>query len=148
MIRQTSIYVGGQTTRARTPAEDEYDTRYATAFHRAAAAPPERKLTELLGHATKLPGVEAPTGSTIIHFIHPETMPIIDVRTVETLLEAHRISTKTRDLEHYEEYRNAIDIIRLDYPDLTLRQIDRALFSYHKQVLDRKPQHRADQCQT
>jgi hypothetical protein len=148
VIRHTTIYVEGYVTQARTLAEDEYDTRYATAFRRAASEPPERKLAALLGTGRKLPGVEAPTGSTIIHFIHPKTMPIIDVRTVEALVEAGRISTKQRDLKHYEEYRKAIDKIRLDCPSWTLRQIDRALFAYHKKVLDKKGQHRKRGCQT
>jgi hypothetical protein len=115
---------------------EEYDSLYAPAFRRAANAPPERKLYELLEGAKKLPGVEAPTGSTLIHFIHPETMPIIDVRTVEVLYAARRISTKRRELESYEEFRNAIDRIRRECPKRTLREIDRALFAYHKLVLD------------
>jgi hypothetical protein len=120
---------------------DEYDSRYAEAFRRAAASePPERKLAVLLGPGRKLPGVGAPTGSTIIHFIDPENTPIIDVRTVEVLVEARRISTKQRDLEHYEQFRKAIDLIRNDCPERTLRQIDRALFAYHKLVLDKKGQ--------
>ena len=120
---------------------DEYDSRYAEAFRRAAASePPERKLAVLLGPGRKLPGVGAPTGSTIIHFIDPENTPIIDVRTVEVLVEARRISTKQRDLEHYERFRKAIDLIRNDCPERTLRQIDRALFAYHKLVLDKKGQ--------
>jgi len=128
-------------------AEDEYDTCYAVAFRSSASEPPERKLEALLGHGTKLPGIEAPTASTIIHFIHPEFMPIIDVRTVEVLLEAGLISSKQRDLEHYEEFRAAIDNIRRDCRAKTLRQIDRALFAYHKIVLDKKRHGRKRQCQ-
>ncbi len=58
---------------------DEYETRYVEAFRRAASAPPENKLPALLAPDVKLPGVDAPTGSTIIHFIHPDSVPIIDV---------------------------------------------------------------------
>jgi hypothetical protein len=119
---------------------NEYDTRYAEAFRRAASEPPERKLAALLAPGVKLPGVGAPTGSTIIHFIHPKSMPIIDVRTVEVLFEAGLVSTKQRDLGHYEEFRKAIECIRDRCPSWCLRQIDRALFAYHKQVLDKKGQ--------
>jgi hypothetical protein len=119
---------------------DEYDTRYAGAFRRAASAPPERKLAALLAPGVTLPGVGAPTGSTIIHFIHPQSMPIIDVRTVGVLFEAGLVSTKQRDLGHYEEFRKAIEGIRHRCPSWSLRQIDRALFAYHKQVLDKKGQ--------
>lgn len=85
VIGRTSIYAEGYRTQAVEPAQDEYDNRYAEAFCRAAAAPPERKLAELIGSGVKLRGMGAPTASTLIHFIHPETMPVIDVRTVGTL---------------------------------------------------------------
>jgi hypothetical protein len=116
---------------------DEYDTRYAEAFRRAASEPPERKLAALLAPGVKLPGIEAPTGSTIIHFIDPQAMPIIDVRTVEVLFEADLVSTGRRDLGHYEEFRLAIKGIRRRCPSWKLREIDRALFAYHKQFLDK-----------
>src|ERR1700684_3920162 len=64
---------------------DEYETLYAPAFRLALLEPPERELLALLRDGHKLPGLGAPTGSTILHFIHPGFMPIIDVRTVETL---------------------------------------------------------------
>lgn len=116
---------------------DEYELRYAPAFARAYSSPPERKLHALLADDVKLPGVEAPTGSTLIHFMFPDLMPIIDVRTVEVLYHAGRISTKLRDLAHYEEFRRAIDQIRQECDEpWTIRQIDKALFAYHKVVLE------------
>ncbi len=45
VVHHTSVYVEGQATKASTPAEDEYDTRYAVAFRRAASEPPERRQT-------------------------------------------------------------------------------------------------------
>jgi hypothetical protein len=114
-----------------------YDTLYAPVFRRAASEPPERKLATLIAPSVKLPGVEAATGSTVIHFMHPQLMPIIDVRTIGVLFVARLISTKSKDLAHYEEFRRAIDGIRRRCPSWTLRQIDRALFAYHKLVLDK-----------
>jgi hypothetical protein len=116
---------------------DAYDTLYAPAFRRAASDPPERKLATLIAPSVKLRGVEAATGSTLIHFMHPDIMPIIDVRTCEVLFAAGLISTDRKDLAHYEEFRRAIDGIRRRCPRWTLRQIDRALFAYHKQVFDK-----------
>lgn len=116
---------------------EDYDTLYAPAFRRVAKEPPHRKLASLIGPSVKLPGVEAATGSTIIHFIHPELMPIIDVRTIGALFEAGLISTRQKDLAHYEEFRRAIEGIKRDCTNWSLRQIDRALFAYHKQVLDK-----------
>lgn len=116
---------------------EAYETLYAPAFRRAAAEPPERKLAALIAPGVKLPGVEAATGSTLIHFMHSDSMPIIDVRTCEVLFAAGLISTDRKDLAHYEEFRRAIDGIRRRCPRWTLRQIDRALFAYHKQVFDK-----------
>jgi hypothetical protein len=116
----------------------EYDDLYAAAFRRAASEPPERKLSALLAPGVKLPGVEAPTGSTILHFMHPHTMPIIEVRTVEVLYAAGLLSTDRRDLAHYEEFRQAIEGIRHRCPGWSLREIDRALFAYHRQFLEKR----------
>ncbi len=117
-----------------------YDV-YAPAFREAASVPPERKLASVFG----LAGIRAPTGSTVAHFINPERMPIIDRRTVGVLVAARRAgvllaagrisTTKRRAVEQYEEFRAAISGISRDCPGWTLRQIDRALFAYHKQVL-------------
>lgn len=123
---------------------DEYDNLYASAFRRAASEPPERKLASLLAPGAKLPGVEAPTGSTILHFMHPHTMPIIDVRTVEVLYAAGLLSTDRRDLAHYEEFRQAIEGIRHRCPGWSLREIDRALFAYHKQFLEKRAVQQAE----
>ena len=119
---------------------EEYESRYAEAFRRAAREPAERRLPALLANGAKLPGVDAPSGSTIVHFIYPETMPIIDIRTVEVLFEARCVSTKQRNLKRYEEFRHAIDVIRARCPDWSLREIDRALFAYHKQMMDKEVQ--------
>jgi hypothetical protein len=64
-------------------------------------------------------------------------MPIIDVRTVEALFAAGLLSTRCVSFRHYEEFRNAIDCIRHRFDRWNLREIDRALFAYHKQVLAR-----------
>jgi hypothetical protein len=114
---------------------EEYDTLYAPAFRRAFYEPPERKLSALLGEGRKLPGVGAPTGSTILHFMHPDSMPIIDVRTVEALYQSGLIKTRARNLSHYEKFRTAIDRIRQE-SGRTIREIDKALFAYHKIVID------------
>lgn len=57
---------------------------------------------------------------------------------VGTLFVAGLVTTHFRDREHYEKYRKAINGIKERCPSWSLRQIDRALFAYHKQVLDHK----------
>jgi hypothetical protein len=114
---------------------EEYESRYAEAFRRAHAAVPQRRLYVLIGPGAKLPGVEAATGSTLLHFMDPAAMPIIDVRTIGVLVAAKLISSSQKDLDHYEDFRKAIYGIGSRCPSWTLRQIDRALFSYHTEVL-------------
>lgn len=116
---------------------DQYQSLYAEAFRRAAAAPPQRKLYVLIEPRVKLPGVDAATGSTILHFMHPQIMPIIDVRTIEVLHAAGLIYSRQKDLDHYEGFRTAIESIRRRCPSWSLREIDRALFAYHKQELSK-----------
>jgi hypothetical protein len=117
---------------------EQYATLYAEAFRRAFSAPPKRKLYVLIDPASKLPGIGAPTGSTILHFMHPNQMPIIDVRTVGVLCKAGLLASNGRELKHYEPYRQAIYRIRAQCPCQSLRQIDRALFAYHKARIDKK----------
>ena len=120
---------------------EDYEARYAPAFGRAASETADNKLASLLGPDVRLPGVDAATASTILHFIHQkpdyagydsESMPIIDVRTAEVLFKAKLISTDRRSLKHYEEFRRAINGIGRRCLGFNLRQIDRALFAYHR----------------
>jgi endonuclease III-like uncharacterized protein len=123
---------------------DKYESLYAEAFRRAITAPPELKLAELISEEKKLPGVGAPTGSTILHFMFPNTMPIIDIRTVEVLHKAGLITKKTRGRENYDEFRRAIELVRQNSDGFTLRQIDRALFAYHKKNFTKKARARTE----
>jgi hypothetical protein len=116
---------------------DRYETDYATAIRRAASKPPEQMLAEILAPGKKLPGIGAPSGSTLLHFIFPDDIPIIDVRTVEVLYYARRLSNKQRDFARYEPFRRTIKEIQAACPARTLREIDRALFAYHKLILDK-----------
>jgi hypothetical protein len=117
---------------------DQYERLYASAFRRALAVPPHRKLFVLIEPQMKLPGIEAPTGSTILHIMEPNLMPIIDIRTAEVLHAARLISTCRRDLSHYEQFRQAVVGIKRRCPSWTLRQIDRAIFAFHKQSWEPK----------
>jgi len=113
----------------------EYQTLYAPAFKKCRAAPPEQKLAELVADRNKLPGIDTATATTIIHFMHPQEMPIMDVRTVEVLHKFGYISQRQVSFEGYEEFRQTIGLIARDLPGRSYRQIDRALFAYHKKEL-------------
>jgi hypothetical protein len=111
-----------------------YEPRYTSAFQRAAAARPTDKLSVLLAAVppdTKLPGIGAPIGTTYLHFMHPETMPIMDSRAAECFWSMGLISTKNTYPSHYNQFRRAMDSLRSRCPNWTLRQIDRALMAYH-----------------
>lgn len=77
----------------------------------------------------KLPGISEPIASTILHFMYPDKFPIRDVRTVETLRDKGLLTGKIS----YNEYREVIFEIRENCGgEFSLRQIDRALFTYNE----------------
>ena len=106
---------------------DEFEV-YAKTIGQALQAPEDRKLEILVG----LYGIGVPVGSTILHFIYPDRFPIMDIRTAETLHYAERIESKQRDLKRYPPFCSVILDIRQKHHRWSLRQIDRALFAYHK----------------
>lgn len=106
---------------------NEYDM-YAEAIRAAIESPEEYKLTKL----TILYGVGVPLASTILHFIYPENFPIMDIRTAEVLHRDCYIESVRRDEKNYHPFRSVILRIKQQYPQWSLRQIDRALFAYHK----------------
>jgi len=91
-----------------------------------------------LGILIRLHGIGSPVGSTILHFMYPNSFPIIDIRTVETLYHAGRIESYLTDFTHYTPFRTEIKKISLESPEFSLREIDRALFAYHKIYLSPK----------
>ncbi len=77
----------------------------------------------------KLPGILDPVASTILHFMYPDKFPIKDVRTVGTLRDKGLLTGKVS----YNEYRKVILEIRENCgEEFSLRQIDRALFTYNE----------------
>ena len=106
---------------------NEYDT-YEKAFRHCFKAPNDEKLAIL----DELCGIGVPVASTIHHFMYPRHFPIMDIRTAETLYHAGYIASKIRDQKRYILYQSAILTIAKDHPKWSLRQIDRALFAYHK----------------
>jgi hypothetical protein len=85
----------------------------------------------------ELRGIGAPVGSTILHFIYPDRFPVIDVRTCEALYHHGYIASTTRDVKRYPDFRKAILGIQKQYGQYSLRQIDKALFAYHKLELSK-----------
>ena len=93
--------------------------------------PIERILT-----LTALDGIGVPVASTILHFMDPDAIPINDYRTVEVLHYAGLLLHLSRDAKRFPAFMQTILKIRENCPSFTLRQIDRALFAYHKQYFE------------
>ncbi|TKJ18039.1 MAG: hypothetical protein CEE43_18985 [Promethearchaeota archaeon Loki_b32] len=89
----------------------------------------ENKLEKLEG----LYGIGVPIASTILHFIYPDIYPIIDVRTIETLQSLGDIDkdVKRDTIKGYYIYRTII-LDMSKKTSRTLREIDKALFKFHK----------------
>lgn len=84
-------------------------------------------------HLIKLPGFGAPVSSTLLHFLYPHKFPIIDKRTVDVLRHYDLVQQKSTGVAQYLAFAKAIfDIQQRCKKRWSLRQIDRALFMYHK----------------
>lgn len=64
--------------------------------------------------------------------MYPKRLPIMDKRTVEVLHYAGHLKSKQRNETSYAAFRAAIFGIAQQCPRWSLRNIDRALFAYHK----------------
>jgi hypothetical protein len=83
----------------------------------------------------KAAGFRVPVTSTVLHFIYPDKFPIMDIRTAEVLYFACKTNSPDRDTyQNYEIFRTVIlDIANRE--KCSLHNIDRALFAYHRCVL-------------
>lgn len=113
---------------ARIHTRVDYDA-LTTAVRSSAAAPRGDRMAML----DVVAFVGPPVASTILHFMYPNTFPIFDVRTAEVLCEAELTSSDRTTAENYPAFVKAIFEIKGRAPDYSLRQIDRALFAFHKQ---------------
>ena len=109
---------------------DNYDD-YAEGIKRALQAPEERKLPIL----DDLYGIGVPVASTILHFIYPSIFPIMDIRVAEVLYYSGYLTAKSRTQNNYVKFRRVILNVARQSKG-TLREIDRALFAYHKIELE------------
>lgn len=105
---------------------------YAKGIKQAISASESQKI-EILDD---LYGIGIPVASTILHIIYPKIYPIVDFRTVEVLKKAGYFNKSMyfyrNTLKGYDIFRAAIKDIANQNPKWNLRQIDRALFAYHK----------------
>lgn len=106
---------------------------YEKTFKVILELPKENKLEKL----TELAGFGVSISSAILHFIYPSEFPIIDIRAVETLqatgyIDKNKSIYSIRDtIKGYYFYRSVILEIAKTCRK-SLREIDKALFKYHK----------------
>ena len=111
---------------------DNFDY-YAKAIKKALEPPENHKLTIL----DDLYGIGVPVASTILHFIYPSLFPIMDIRVAEVLYYSGYLKAKSRTQNNYNNFRRVILNIS-QQSQYTLREMDRALFAYHKIELEPK----------
>ncbi len=103
--------------------------KYQDVITECLSAPDTEKMKLLVG----LYGFGAPVASTFLQFIYPSTFPIIDRRTVDVLRHFGCIQYKSTGIAQYPAFKTSILKTHENYPKWSLREIDRALFSFHKQ---------------
>ena len=120
---------------------EKYDV-YQKALHLAYNQQKVHKMNELV----VLQGIGAPIASTILHFIFPDDFPIYDFRTVQVLHYFGYFKHKTTHKNHYPEFQNTLLLLRTDLIYFNLRQIDRALFAFHKKTFSKRKKNINDFC--
>ncbi|MCZ7399526.1 MAG: hypothetical protein O8C62_07585 [Candidatus Methanoperedens sp.] len=105
---------------------DNFDF-YAKGIKKALEASEDDKLSIL----DDLYGINVPVASTILHFIYPSIFPIMDIRVTEALYYLGYLKAKSRTQKNYDNYRKVISNIAQE-SKCSIREIDRALFAYHK----------------
>jgi hypothetical protein len=88
--------------------------------------------TTKMNSLVALPGIGALVASVILHFIFPSAYPIYDFRIVEVLNYSGYLYSKTVSLVRYAEFYEAVHRLQTENVHYDLRQIDRALFAFHK----------------
>jgi thermostable 8-oxoguanine DNA glycosylase len=111
---------------------DKFDD-YAEGIKQALQAPEHCKLPIL----DDLYGIGIPVASTILHFIYPSSFPIMDIRVTEVLYYSGYLNAKSRTQNNYDNFRRIILNIA-QQTKCPLREIDKALFAYHKIELEPK----------
>lgn len=111
----------------------DYEKLYKENFSIISSLPERIKIYVVNG----LPGINVVVGSALLHFIYPDTFPIMDIRTTRLLQnfgylgDDVRPETFNKHPENYNKFRSTILTIQEECKKAwTLREIDRALFAY------------------
>ncbi len=101
---------------------------YTHALNKCRLAPEDAKIQIL----ADLQGIGIPTASTVLHFMYPHRFPISDVRTIQVLNYFKENVHKSQSLNGYKLFRACLLRLQTENPKWNLRQLDMALFGFHK----------------
>ena len=84
----------------------------------------------------KLSGVGLPMASAILSVTDPQKYPVIDIRTMQALKKMSLIEYKTITINSWLKYLDVIEELKKKFKK-SAREIDKALFAYHRLQLDK-----------
>ena len=113
---------------------NEYETTYQPVLSNLKDF---RNSRAMINSLVSLYGIGIPFASTILHFFQPDIFPIIDIRTTESLAYFGLWHHNSINDDNYLSFCEIIKNIQKKSGS-TFRQIDRALFSFHKIYLKGK----------
>lgn len=119
----------------RTKGKLELDNykKYSDKFSYILSLPTDEKLNQL----KSLEGIGISVASTILHFIYPEDIPIVDFRVIECLKRFGYLNP-LKNVPFYRDNLKGYMIYRYEILKLAsklkvdLRHLDKALFAFHK----------------
>ena len=92
------------------------------------------RLCNIRGEAS---GIGVPVASAVLHFAYPSEFPIIDIRTVEVLYFCGCLKSTRTHYMGYDPFQDEMLKLAKEQGH-SLREIDKALFAYHKNKLQRE----------
>lgn len=84
----------------------------------------------------ELDGVGIPMASAILSVTDPQKYPVIDIRTMQALKNMRLINYKTITINSWLKYLEVIEELKKKFKR-PAREIDKALFAYHRMQLDK-----------
>ncbi|MDI9314306.1 MAG: hypothetical protein QM529_06505 [Hydrotalea sp.] len=98
----------------------------------------EALITKAINILDEAPGIGVVYAATILHFIFPDEIPIIDRHAIGTLKSADKLNNNFPltgiEIKHFIEFKKVIFEIKKENPTCSLREIDRALYTYDKTI--------------
>jgi len=95
----------------------------------------EKDEKEKINILCSMKGVGIPTASAILTIVFPNKYAIIDIRCMEILLKLKLLKSKNISINTWIDYLCVVRLLAKEN-DTTPRNIDKALFAMHRELLD------------